>query len=170
MKYYLGIDPGVQKNKTGALALVDCDGKFCEIIDLPAKLKYSTSENTKRIINARQLENILVALIAEYGEIKAYLEDVHGRAGWNASVTFGLGETIGAIRSVLDMTGIEVTMITPTFWKKYFKLTSDKEIVRQRANDMYPAARPYLKRKKDHDRAEALLIAKYAAEIHRGKV
>ena len=137
------------------------------MIDLPIKRKYIATDNTKNCIDAKALENILIALIAEYGGVEAYLEDVHGRGGWSASISFGLGETIGAIRSVIDMLDIGLTLITPSIWKKHFKLTSDKEIVRAYANKAFPAARPYLKRKKDHDRAEALLIAKYAVEMNR---
>lgn len=164
MKHYLGIDPGLG----GAVALISDKGAFCELIDLPIKRKYIAIDNTKNCVDSKALENILIALIAEYGTIEAYLEDVHGRGGWSASISFGLGETIGSIRAVIDMLDIELTLITPNVWKKYFKLTSDKEIVRAYANKAFPDARQYLSRKKNHDRAEALLIARYAVEMNRG--
>ncbi len=164
MRYYLGIDPGLH----GAMALIDDKGKFYELIDLPIKRKYLAPDNIKQCIDAPKLEHVLSYLIAEYGCVEVYLEDVHGRGGWNAAISFGLGETVGALRSVIDMVELDLTLITPTFWKKYLKLSSDKEQVRAYAIKCFPDAAQYLKYKKNHDRAEALLIAKYAMEVNKG--
>lgn len=167
MSNYIGIDPGL----SGALALLDENGRFLEIVDLPIKLKYLDKKDrvVKHCIDAKKLEEILSALIAENGNIDSvYLEDVHGRGGWSASISFGLGETIGSLLAVLDCMQLNVVWITPTFWKKYFKVTSDKESTRAKAISLYPGALNYLNRKKDHNRAESLLIARYAVEITRG--
>ena len=165
-KYFIGIDPGL----TGAIALVDDAGVFCELVDLPIKVKYCTKQGAiKNCIDAVKLEDMLNSFIAEYGDgIIVFLEDVHGRGGWSAPISFGLGETIGALNATLNIVGLEVNWITPTFWKKYFKVTSNKEGTLAKANSMYPEARKYISRKKDHNRAEALLIARYAVEITRG--
>lgn len=57
--------------------------------------------------------------------------------------------------------GIAPTLVTPAKWKRDMKLSSDKEISRRMALGLWPAAAARFKRKMDHDRAEAALIAKW---------
>lgn len=163
MKYYLGIDPGLG----GALALLDCDGKFCELVDIPIMMKNKGTGTVKNCINSKGLQNILSYFVAEYGECTAYLENVNAMPGQGVSSVFSLGDTFGAIRTALICQNLELNLIPPQTWKKYMKLTSDKEMTRAMAIRLFPKAAEYLARKKDHDRAEALLIAKYAYEVNK---
>lgn len=176
MKYFIGIDPGL----SGALAVVDAEGDLHGLYDLPVKYKYEDDRNTKRIIDGNKLKNIFIAIIAEHGaeELVVALEDVHGRGinnkdkekiSWGASVTFSLGETIGAIRTCVDLLGYNIVLISPTFWKKYFKLLKSKEAARELANKLYSRETTFFPRKADHNRAEALLIARYLSEIYKDK-
>jgi hypothetical protein len=55
--------------------------------------------------------------------------------------------------------GMDATYVTPSRWKREMGLTSDKEQSRARALGEWPAKAAMFKRKMDHDRAEAALLA-----------
>lgn len=154
MKNIVGIDPGV----SGAISLVDSTGRFIDVRDLPTMAK---GGKVKQHINSKALQQIIYAWFAEHGEIAAYMENIHAMPGQGVSSMFSMGDTFGAIRGVLACEGIETYFISPKSWKKELKLTSDKELCRAFAIRLFPEASQYLERKKDHNRAESLLIAKY---------
>lgn len=160
MKYILGIDPGL----TGAIALLDFEGNFCELAEIPTMIKGQGTGVVKRCINSVGLQNIISSYIAEYGDLIAYIENVNAMPGQGVSSVFSLGDTFGVIRSVLACLGIESYFIPPQTWKKYFKLPADKDVCRSYAIKVFPQAAIYLNRKADHNKAEALLLAKYGTK------
>lgn len=161
MTYYIGIDPGI----TGAIALVNHKGALCELFDLPTMLK-GDIKKPKKCINAKALQHILCAWLAEWGDLIAFVENVHAMPGQGVTSMFNMGETFGTIKSVLTCENIYTNLISPQKWKKQLKLTSDKEECRQYALKMYPNDIHQINRKKDHNRAEAILIARYGALYH----
>src|SRR3990167_3121570 len=88
-----------------------------------------------------------------------------------------LGDTVGAIRGVIAARGLPIEWITPKDWKKHFGLKAPpeendakrsamiKELARARAIQLYPEVDFH--RKKDHNRAEAALIARYGWDVLR---
>src|SRR5262249_36664311 len=79
-----------------------------------------------------------------------------------ASSGFKYGRTTGALEAVIIVCGIPLEIVEPSMWKKFFRLRGgDKKAARQRALELFPSAHPALARKKDHGRAEAMLIALY---------
>jgi hypothetical protein len=52
--------------------------------------------------------------------------------------------------------------VRPSVWKPKVGVTSDKQTSLALARALFPMAADQLKRQKDHNRAEALLIAEYA--------
>lgn len=151
----IGIDPGL----TGAIAFND------QVFDLPVMAKGKGASRVKGQINT----SALYALIEDHTndgfsrlKSKVYLERVSSMPGQGVAGVFSLGDTYGCIRGVCSGMGIPIEIITPQSWKKHFKLGKDKEIVRAKAIELFPYAP--LARKKDHNRAEALLIAKYGHE------
>ena len=60
--------------------------------------------------------------------------------------------------------GISVVKVRPQAWKKYFNFKKGKDESRVRALERYPQLVDVLKRKKDHNRADALFIALYGFE------
>jgi crossover junction endodeoxyribonuclease RuvC len=69
------------------------------------------------------------------------------------------GRTVGSLESAIVLSGVPWSLIEPAAWKKYHKLGPDKEQARQRAIQLLPGAHHLLARKRDHNRAEAMLIA-----------
>jgi crossover junction endodeoxyribonuclease RuvC len=85
------------------------------------------------------------------------------------SSSFRFGQAFGAIEGVLGALGVSLSYVTPATWKRALGLSSDKDEARLRAIQLYPAAAENLQRRKDIDRAEALLIATWARDNIRGE-
>jgi crossover junction endodeoxyribonuclease RuvC len=152
-KVWIGIDPGLY----GAVAFLSDEGFL--LWDTATILKGTGS--VKSEVNASALFQHLLKINSN--ECSAALERVNSMPGQAASGTFSLGDSFGVARACLACAGIPATYVTPQSWKKYFKLTSDKEESRALAIKLYPTAELHLK--KHVDRAEALLMATYLKQI-----
>lgn len=155
---YIGIDPGI----TGAIAILDANGNYQTVIDMPTMAKGKGSSKVKNQINPAALYDVLHV----YSGASAVLELVNAMPGQGVSSMFSLGDSFGATRAILAALNISTHLVSPQIWKKYYKIKSDKEIARAKAIQLFPSAP--LARKKDIGRAEALLMAKYAAEKLKG--
>jgi crossover junction endodeoxyribonuclease RuvC len=145
----IGIDPGV----TGAIAFL---GE--RVIDMP--IMSADKKGKRNQINAAELYNILKEVP---GDSIVYLEKTHAMPKNGAIASYSQGDSNGCIRAVCACLGLRVERVTPQAWKKHYSLGSDKETVRAKAIELFPDAP--LSRKKDHNRAEALLIAEYGKNI-----
>jgi hypothetical protein len=83
--------------------------------------------------------------------------------GVRSMFTCGLG--LGVWLGILAAVALPHTRIRPHIWKKALGLGQDKEASRLRAMQLFPSAE--LRRKKDHGRAEALLLALYGQRSSR---
>ncbi|RKP56378.1 hypothetical protein D7S86_08240 [Pararobbsia silviterrae] len=72
-----------------------------------------------------------------------------------------LEATKAGVLAVLRIQKHDVRRVAPTTWKKFFGLSADKDASLTLARGMYGHL-PELKRAKDHNRAESLLIARWA--------
>ena len=153
----LGIDIGV----TGAIAAVDARGT-CSVADLPT-LEIQGKRMVRRRIDARGLME-LVRQFVPPGEVAlALIEDVHtmpGRA--NSPQSQGsLMHSRGVVETVLELARLDVRAVQPATWKRWYGLIgSEKADGIEKARALYPLA-AHLKRKKDHNRADALLLAHF---------
>jgi len=67
---------------------------------------------------------------------------------------------------VMRSHGFQVIPVEPRRWKRDMKLTGkDKESSRQLALQLFPGMTDMMKRRKDHGRAEALLICTWAIVV-----
>lgn len=155
----IAIDPGL----TGALAMIDHNGlQACA--DMPIMAK--SSGTVKNQVNAAALNSLLSEWCNGHdkNEIMVLMETVRAMPKQGSSSTFSLGHTAGIIEGVVAAKGLPHEMVTPHTWKKHFGLDSDKDKARTTAQRLYPEAS--LARMKDHNRAEAILIARYGYEKH----
>lgn len=153
----LGIDIGI----TGAMCAVDST-RSASIEDLPV-----TEDAAGKRIAGRKLLDLVRAMVPPGHSALAVLEDVRPRPGPNTAHTMGsLMGTRRAIEAVLDVAGIRIVAVQPQTWKRFYALGADKGEALQKARTMYPALAHMLKRQKDHNRAEALLIAHYGLRTH----
>jgi len=153
---FVGIDPGL----TGAVAVLF--GEKAEVYDIPTIKKGDGA--VKYEIDPAGLGRVLRFGIVNSEKVVAALERVNSMPGQASSSTFSLGDSFGVCRAVLSLTNLPLMYVTPMAWKKYFKLTKDKEEARALAIKRYPQVELHLK--KHIDRAEALLIATYLKETY----
>ena len=165
---FLGIDPGI----TGALAAATPSGKLEWVMDMPVRDAGKKGRKAQEIDGA-ELARLLRPHLPDIAE--AWIEEVHAMPhfsrlpsskakGHGVQTAFGLGDSRGVIRGVCEALGIPVQRIYPVTWKKRYGLTGEaKDASRAAAIRLYPGCE-VLSRRKDHGRAEAILIARYGAE------
>jgi crossover junction endodeoxyribonuclease RuvC len=175
----IGIDPGIS-GAIAALAHTDKGPKFWRVESMPIELKKSGKRQVDvdalRVIFSTLWEDVQKAQ-RDDSYMHFLIEQVSAMPGQGVSGMFSLGDSFGCVRAMAATFG-EVSMVTPQQWKSAMGVTVDKE-TRERegknatakmlkhmtltmARRVYPAARPYLQRKKDEGRAEAILLAHYA--------
>ncbi|GGD93517.1 hypothetical protein GCM10011390_10370 [Aureimonas endophytica] len=105
----------------------------------------------------------LARIIGQMSPTLGIVEQVAARPGQGVSSMFRFGTSYGVARGVISAMGIPCHLVTPGKWKRHFRLSADKEEARALAVRLWPQS-PHFERKKDHGRAEAALLARYAAE------
>jgi crossover junction endodeoxyribonuclease RuvC len=149
----VGIDPGIK----GAAAAYDPKrGMMVDVIDLPTRQtgRWHEIDTSK-----------LYGWLRRQGTDRVILENVHSMPKDGVVSAFRFGMAFGMIRMISqEAVGSAVELVEPQVWKEYFDLTGgDKEASRQRALTLFPHCADFLARKLDHQRAEAMLIAKWGA-------
>lgn len=161
MRMIFGIDPGLN----GAIANISFhinNTIDVNVRDLPTKPL--GVKGKKRQIDCDELAHMVRWPASSDSYV--CLEDVHAMPCQGVTSMFSLGHSLGCIKGVLASLwgGDRVRLVQPQAWKKYYGLTNNKEESRLLAIELFPEMKDKLKRKKDSDRAEALLIAKYGIE------
>lgn len=155
----LGVDCGL----TGAVAFIDERGA-CTVEDLPT-VALPGNGMIRRRIDGRALANLILRCTIPGEPVEAFVESVStmGGALGNAVQTQGsLMRTLGAVETVLEMLRMPPTMVVPRTWKRVYGLDSSKADTLTTARKLYPeTALRSLARAKDHNRADAVLIAHY---------
>lgn len=152
----LGIDPGF----SGAIALLDTRSNQLTVHDMPVV----PGAKGKTVLNLHRLVTLLSTPDDPQLTI-AVLEKVSPRPGEGVSSAFRFGQGYGSIEMALVGCGWEQNYVTPTTWKKHFKLSSDKGVSRSLAMQRFPDSAHLFTRVKDDGRAEAALLALYAREV-----
>jgi hypothetical protein len=157
--YFLGIDPG----KSGAWALTLGDGTPIWVADLPyvdnlLDIRALTGE-WRRLLGETPGETVTVAI-----------EHPLARSMESPSGHLTSGINFGALRASCLLSGMVLFTPLPATWKQRMGLTANKETSRLMAQQLFPTMNPFLKRKMDEGRAEALLLAEWRRRMeHRIK-
>lgn len=153
----LGIDPGL----TGAVAAVDSAGT-CAVEDLPTAT-IPGGGLVKRRIDALALATMVRQMVPIGHACLVVIEDVRAMGGKNNAVqTQGsLMRTLGAIEATTEILRLRWQKVDPRQWKAFYGLDKDKDRSLDIARELYPLAAHKLARVKDHNRAEALLLAHF---------
>ncbi|WJX31980.1 hypothetical protein P8452_20358 [Trifolium repens] len=162
-KWFLGIDPDV----SGAVALLKIHDSVCsaQVFDNP-HVQLLVGKRTRKRLNANSIVQLVRSFDAPAGTT-AYIEQSipfpkDGKQGW-WSGGFGYGLWIG----ILVSSGFTVVPVPSFTWKAKFELSgskNSKDDSRKLASTLFPSLSSLLTRKKDHGRAEALLIAAYGKD------
>ena len=153
----IGIDPGL----SGAIAILE--GKnIINLYDMPVMAE---GKKNKRQLNSSQLVNILTDNINGDEEVIVVVEQVNAMPGQGVTSMFNFGQTFGAIKGVCAALKLPIFFVRPSKWKKHFELiNSSKDASRTKVIEMYPTLSSQLAKKRDVNKSDAVLIAKFYFE------
>jgi len=155
---FLGIDPGI----SGAVAAVSDAGIVIAVADTPSILVKKGPKN-RNVYMASGMVDILADIQAKENVRAVALENVHAMPGQGVTSMFSMGMGFGIWLGILAALKLPHDRIEPVVWKRAMGIPSgtDKSGSVTRALQLFPEASRDLQRKKDHGRAEALLLAEY---------
>ena len=153
---YVGIDPG----QKGAICAIDLDSGPTEVFDIPL------------VQDGRKTMQLDVPgfcrWLHKHGPNRVIIERQGPMPSDGVIPAFRLGLLYGQLRGVCDTLCIPISLVSPVTWKKWHAIGPDKEQGRQLALKLYPQMGELLRRKMDHNRGEAILIASWGASHWRG--
>jgi len=153
----IGIDPGL----SGAIAVLE-DNKVLNIFDIPVM---SEGKKNKRQLNSALLVSLLKENINKDEEVAVVVEQVNAMPGQGVTSMFNFGQTFGALKGICAALELPIFFVRPSKWKKYFELiNSSKDASRTKAIEMYPKLSNQLSKKKDVNKSDAILIARFFSE------
>ena len=153
----IGIDPGL----SGAIAVLE-NNKVLNIFDIPVM---SEGKKNKRQLNSALLVNFLKDNIKDNEEVAIVVEQVNAMPGQGVTSMFNFGQTFGAIKGICAALEFPIFFVRPSKWKKHFELiNSSKDASRTKAIEMYPNLSKELAKKKDVNKSDAILIARFYSE------
>ena len=150
----IGIDPGI----SGAISIVE-NKKILEVYDTPTMID---GKKNKRQINSAQVSNIMKERLNTNKEVVVVVEQVNAMPGQGVTSMFNFGQSFGVIKGICAALSLPIYFVRPTKWKKHFNLIkTNKDASRTKVIEAYPDISSKLHRKKDSNRADAILIALY---------
>ena len=153
----IGIDPGL----SGAIAVMK-NNKVLKIFEIPVM---SEGKKNKRQLNSAQLVKLLKENIKDGEEVSVVVEQVNAMPGQGVTSMFNFGQTFGAIKGICAALSLPIFFVRPSKWKKHFELiNSSKDASRTKAIEMYPILSSELSKKKDVNKSDAILIARFYSD------
>ncbi|MDB9784531.1 crossover junction endodeoxyribonuclease RuvC [Pelagibacteraceae bacterium] len=153
----IGIDPGL----SGGIAILE-NSKIKEIYDMPVMPE---GKKNKRQLNSAQLVKLIKDNIKVDEEVAIIVEQVNAMPGQGVTSMFNFGQTFGAIKGICAALGLPIFFVRPAKWKKHFELiNSSKDASRTKVIEMYPSISDKLSKKKDVNKSDAILIARFYNE------
>ena len=153
----IGIDPGIN----GAISIIE-NKKILEVYDTPTMID---GKKNKRQINSAQVTNIFKERLNNDKDVIVVVEQVNAMPGQGVTSMFNFGQSFGVIKGICAALSLPIHFVRPTKWKKHFNLIkTNKDASRTKVIEVYPEISSKLHRKKDSNRADAILIALYFNE------
>ena len=83
---------------------------------------------------------------------------------------FNFGQSFGVLKGMCSAMQLPMYFVRPAKWKKYFNLIkSEKDASRTKAIEVFPYISTQLSRKKDSNKADAILIASFFYETYQSE-
>ena len=158
----IGIDPGI----SGSICFLD-DGKILDVIEMPIM---TDGKKNKKQVNGSQVYNEVTKRIKQFekNQIRVVIEHVSAMPGQGVTSMFNFGQSFGILKGICTAMQLPMYFVRPTKWKKYFNLlNSEKDASRTRAIEIFPYFSSQLSRKKDSNKADAILIASFYHETYK---
>ena len=158
----IGIDPGI----SGSICFFD-NGKILDVIEMPIM---TDGKKNKKQVNGSQVYNEISKRIKQFekNQIRVVIEHVSAMPGQGVTSMFNFGQSFGILKGICTAMQLPMYFVRPTKWKKYFNLlNSEKDASRTRAIEIFPYFSSELSRKKDSNKADAILIASFYHETYK---
>ncbi len=158
----IGIDPGI----SGSICFLE-DGKILDVIEMPTMAE---GKKNKRQVNGSQIFNEISRRInkASNQDIRVVIEQVSAMPGQGVTSMFNFGQSFGTLKGICSAMQLPMYFIRPAKWKKYFGLiNSEKDASRTKAIEIFPYFSSKLSKKKDSNKADAILIASFYHETYK---
>ena len=155
----IGIDPGI----SGSICFFE-DGKITDIVEMP---NMADGKKNKRQVNGAQIYNEISSRIKNFNkeDIKVVIEQVSAMPGQGVTSMFNFGQSFGVLKGICSAMQLSTYFIRPAKWKKYFNLiNSEKDASRTKAIQIFPYISSKLSKKKDANKADAILLASFFFE------
>ena len=138
------------------------NNKIIEIHDIPVM---TDGKKNKRQLNSAQLVKLLKDNFHDETDTVVIVEQVNAMPGQGVTSMFNFGQTFGAIKGICAALNLPIFFVRPAKWKKHFDLiNSSKDASRTKAIEMYPSISDQLSKKKDVNKSDAILIARFYSE------
>ena len=157
----IGIDPGI----SGSICFFE-DGKIIEVIEMPVMTE---GKKNKKQVNGAQIYNEFLKRINKKkdDEVRVVIEQVSAMPGQGVTSMFNFGQSFGILKGICSAMQLPMFFVRPVKWKKYFNLiNSQKDASRTRAIEIFPYFSTQLSKKKDSNKADAILIASFYYETY----
>ena len=158
----IGIDPGI----SGSICFFK-DGKIIDVIEMPTMTE---GKKNKRQVNGSQIYNEISKRINrdDNQDIRVVIEQVSAMPGQGVTSMFNFGQSFGILKGICSAMQLPIYFVRPAKWKKYFNLiNSEKGASRTRAIEIFPYFSSQLSKKKDVNKADAILIASFYYETYK---
>ena len=152
----IGIDPGI----SGAICFFEND-EVKEVIDMPSM---ADGKKNKRQINGQQIFNEISSRIKNIPkkEIRVVIEQVSAMPGQGVTSMFNFGQSFGVLKGICSAMQLSMHFVRPAKWKKHYNLiNSKKDASRTKVIEIFPYISTQLSKKKDSNKADAILIASF---------
>ena len=157
----IGIDPGI----TGSICFL-LDGKILDVIEMPTMTE---GKKNKKQVNGSQIFNEISKRLKKdiNQDIRVVIEQVSAMPGQGVTSMFNFGQSFGILKGICSAMQLPMYFVRPAKWKKYFNLiNSEKDASRTRAIEIFPYFSSQLSKKKDNNKADAILIASFFYETY----
>jgi crossover junction endodeoxyribonuclease RuvC len=158
----IGIDPGI----SGSICFFK-DGEIIDVVEMPTMTE---GKKNKKQVNGSQIYNEILERTKKLDkkDIKVVIEQVSAMPGQGVTSMFNFGQSYGILKGICSAMQLPMYFVRPTKWKKYFNLiNSEKDASRTRAIEIFPYFSGQLSRKKDSNKADAILIASFYYETYK---
>ena len=158
----IGIDPGI----SGSICFLE-DGIIKDVVEMPTMTE---GKKNKKQVNGSQIFNEISFRIKTYEKknIKVVIEQVSAMPGQGVTSMFNFGQSFGILKGICSAMQLPIYFVRPAKWKKYFNLiNSEKDASRTRAIEIFPYFSSNLSKKKDSNKADAILLASYFHETYK---
>jgi crossover junction endodeoxyribonuclease RuvC len=158
----IGIDPGI----SGSICFFQ-DGKINDVVEMPTMIE---GKKNKKQVNGSQIFNEISYRTKKIDkkDIKVVIEQVSAMPGQGVTSMFNFGQSFGILKGICSAMQLPMYFVRPAKWKKYFNLiNSEKDASRTRAIEIFPYFSSQLSRKKDSNKADAILIASFYHETYK---